>query len=270
MIVTTVTVSTTFVVNYFVGSNVGFAEVGTLAIALTIAGIVGFVVGPPLTAYNVFLINSYESGVLERSNRVTTRIMEMYLSFATVVFVLALSAAPIIVTLIATEEYLDAIPLLPFTIGAILIIPFSRIWQYRLLLKEKTHLVGGAYFLSLVVLVVSCIIFVPLYGVEGAGFALFMHALTVFVIIVPSGQKSMGFKLPRSFFGKWILSLITLVIIRDGLSLLGIIPLISGVFSVSVYLTIMLITRAHRIEDIKRIVSLLLPLFSSTQNTTRS
>ncbi len=259
IIVATVSSALSFIVSFFVGMYTGLTQVATLGVSLTVGSIVGFIVGPPLTAYNAFLVNSYESDCFDSSDRISARIIEMFISFSTVALVLIFSAAPIVVTLIASEAYLDAVPLLPFIVFSTLVLSFSQFWKLRLDLVQKTHIVGIAYFLSLVVLIISCVIAVPVFGVTGAALALVLQSLTVLLLVVPAGQRYLRISIPRSFFGKWFVAVACLIAAERFLSPFGILMPIRGFLAGCVFVGVMLVTRAHRLDDIKQMVCLLLP-----------
>jgi O-antigen/teichoic acid export membrane protein len=222
MVVTTVNTALSFFASYFVSAYVGLDDVAVLGVALTVSSIVGFIVMAPLPAYNAYLVNSYESGQFKRSNVVTTRVIEIFISSVTVIFVLVLSAGPLIISIVATEAYLDAVSLIPYTTLSVILFALSSFWRYRLLLKEKTQLVGLVYLISLGMLVISANYLVQNQGTGGVGIALIIQAAFVLITIVILAQRNLSISISRVFFGKWFLGAFVLIMTFGILSSLSV------------------------------------------------
>jgi O-antigen/teichoic acid export membrane protein len=257
-VVTVVASAVAFVISFFVGIFQGLEGIGVLGVALTAGSALKFVFNAPLSAYNAFIVKSYETDQLEEGDKVTIKIVEFFVTVSTVAFILIFSAAPLVVLLISTEAYLDATLLLPFAIASTILLALSAIWRFRLFLIEKSHLVTVAHSMSLVVLVFSCLLAVPSLGLLGAGIALLLQSVTVLALIVSFAQENLGIPIPRAFLAKWLLALACLIIVYWFLSYVGVGNLSSGAVASVVFLMLMIITRAHRLKDIKRLILLLL------------
>ena len=248
-----------FLASYFVAIYLGYEDVGVLAVTFAIATGIGFVFTAPIDAYNAYLVKTYEADQMEVGDKITSKIIEFFISVSTVTIILVWAFASIAIRMISTEAYLDGVSLLPLTVTAIILLSFSAFWRFRLFLIERPNLVAIAYCISLFVLVISSVTLIPSIGLVGAGIAMILQGLSVTAIVIAFAQRNIAVKFSKSFFGKWILALIVSFLISSVLFSLGFSELITGIIVSGVFLTTMMVTRAHRINDIKRMIRLLVP-----------
>ena len=248
-----------FIEGYFVAIFIGTEQIGSMTIALSIATLFSFLISPPLTAYQSYLINSYETNNFTSRENVTSLIVRIFLIMSAIFGWGIVIFAPILINLLSTAQYLDAVELIPYATAASIMTALSFIPKVRIDIVEKTHITGISYVLSLVMLIGTSIALVPTWGLTGVGIALVLQALTVLSLIWFFGSKSIPIVIPKSFFAKWLLALAYLIVSIQFAHIFGSLTTMVLV-SIGVYVAIILITRAMTIQEIRKILGFLLKL----------
>jgi O-antigen/teichoic acid export membrane protein len=247
-----------FITSLIIAAWIGLQEVAALSIAILIAGVLSFLVNPPLTAYQAYIVNAYESGTYEKGNETATILTELFLFLATPVVFVMIVFSPFFVLLFSTEQYIVATILVPFTVVNVVLISFSYFWKIQLDLVEKPQLVGITYILSAIILALASVLLVPQIGLVGVGVAMVVQAGFVLILLYILGNAKLPIRQKRQFWLAWILASIVLVTIFESAHLWGIPDLLSAPVSLVAYFTIAHVAGIFNLQRVKSIVSLLL------------
>ena len=235
MIISSARNSLSFIASFFVALWIGLSAVATLSVAITLSGLLQLVVGPSMLAYRAYVTNAFETGNLESGNALTTRLVEMFIVFATLIMWLIIRSSAFLINLVSTNEYLDATLLLPFTVVSVMLLSFSDFWRFRLDLAKKTHITAGIYFIGTTALVVSCLILLQPLGLIGVGVALVVYAIVILILTVLSSNLFLPIRIERQFIAFWCLSFMLLIASDIALQFIGAPILVSLVLSGLLY-----------------------------------
>ena len=249
--------ATTVINSLAISMWIGLASVGTYNIAQVIAVLPAFVIAPALMAYYTYMVMTFETSNFEKGNQITTKIVELFVSVVTPLVYLIIAFSHLIIEIISTSEYLDALILVPFTVIAAAIITLSQFWKIRIQLVNKTHLAAGVYLLSIIVLIASLLIFQNL-GLIGIGVAIFLQALTVLVGMYTVGNRNMPITLKPLYFVSWIVSITILFLVDIFLQQLGFSPMLASVLASVVYFICLVLTRGLKLHEVSYIIKIML------------
>ena len=247
-----------FLTSFSVGLWLGESEIGTLAVALSTAGILAFVLIPTQTAYQAYLVNAFETNNVAIGIEVARKVEEIILVASVLVGWLIFVFSPLLVELFSTSEYLDAVTLMPFVIVSTLLISLSYFLKVRIDLVEKPHLTAIAFFLSAFTLAVSFSIFIPRLGLLGIGFALVLQAATVFALMFYFSDAQLPVRPNLGFLLSLFISSTALILIYWVLTHLGADSYIAGIISALIYLVFVNRLGNLTVGTIKRIAQMLL------------
>jgi O-antigen/teichoic acid export membrane protein len=165
--------------------------------------------------------------------------------------------SPLLIPLISTIEYLDAMLLIPFTVLAVVMTSLSYFWRMQLDLVEKPQLTGLIYLISAFVLAFACVVLIPPLGILGVGVAIVAQAFCVLVLLVFAGNSYMPIEMKKQYWTKWIGANLALVVAFLILQYFALPDLVSGLGSLLVYLLTIWITGLLRVHSVKTIIRLL-------------
>lgn len=246
-----------FLTSLLVGLWLGLQEVATLSIAVLLAGVFTFVVGPPQTAYLAYIVNAYETGNYEGGKKTATLVIEMFLFLSTPVAFLMVRLSTLLIWLVSSDLYIDAASLMPFTVASAVLLSFSYFWKVQLDLVEKPHLTGITYLVSGILLAVVSLLLVPPFGLFGVGTAMVVQAGFVTLVLCILGHSQLPIQQRRSFWVAWTFSSVALIATFEALRFIGIPDILSALASSVAYLVIANVTGVvsiHRVRSIIRLV----------------
>ncbi len=258
MVVTSSSTAIPFVASYLTMVMIGLSDVATLAIALTISGLVSLVIGPPFTAYQSYLVKTYENNQFESAEKVTGRLFELFTSFVTFAVWGLFVFSSILISFISTPDYLSASSLVPFTATATTIIMVSYFWKLRLDLVEKTMYTGGIHVVGIVSFIILCPLFVSYLGLIGVGLALLCHSIVIAILLAYAGNMFLPIQIKRKFIFSWILATSLMIASYYALEGLSLSYPISSIISLLVFLIISFSSGMVRFEDLKQILFMFL------------
>lgn len=247
--------SFSFVTSFFVALWVGLSAVATLAIALTLSGLLSLVIGPMMMAYRAYITNAFETGNLERGNVLSTKLVVLFAVFAAPAIWFLVRLSSFLIELVSTNEYMDAAILLPFALISVLMLNAAGFWRFRLDLAKKTHLTASIYFSGVIALVVSCLVLIPLLGLIGVGIAMVLHAAVILILIAISGNSFLPIQLKRYIGGVWCFSVVLMISADIVLQFMGVPDLISLALSGIIYGIAVFSTKLLRKNDIRTIIN---------------
>ncbi|MFW9965063.1 MAG: lipopolysaccharide biosynthesis protein [Candidatus Sifarchaeia archaeon] len=246
-----------FITSLIIAAWIGLQEVATLSIAILLASVFSFIVNPPLTAYQAYIVNAYEMGSYERGNEISTIMTESFLLLVSPIVFLMIVFSPLLILLVSTEQYITATLLIPFTVISAVLLSFSYFWKIQLDLVEKPHFTGITYILSAIILVLLSVLLVPEVGLIGVGIAMVVQAGFVLVLLHILGNSQLPIRQKRQFLLPWTLASVTLVTIFYVLHLWGFPDVVSVSVSLVLYLAIARATGLFSFQRVKSIISLL-------------
>lgn len=258
ILVGTVKTLVPFFTSLIVGSWIGLQEVGTLSIAILLASIFSFVVGPPQTAYQAYIVNTYETGNYKKGNEMATIVVELFVLLATPVAFLMIVFSPLLILLISTQYYIDATLLIPYTIVYAVLNAFSYFWKIQLDLIEKPQLTGITYAVSAIILAVSAVLLIPMVGFVGVGLAMVVQAGFITIMLYSLANTALPIKQRQLFWGVWMLASIILFGTFELLLYFGIPSIFSSLISLAGYTIVSFVGGLINLRRIKLILSLLL------------
>jgi O-antigen/teichoic acid export membrane protein len=247
-----------FITSLVIAAWLGLQEVAVLSIALLLASVLSFVVNPPLTAYQAYIVNAYESGSYEKGRETATILIELFMFLATPIVFIMIVFSPLFILLVSTAQYMDATLLVPFTVVNVVLISFSYFWKIQLDLVEKPQLVGITYIISVVILVLVSVLLVPEVGLIGVGIAMVVQAGFILILLFILGNAEMPIRQKRQFWLAWILASIVLVVTFEIAHLWMVPDFISASVSLVAYFAIARVTGSFNLQRIKSIISLLI------------
>jgi O-antigen/teichoic acid export membrane protein len=250
MVANSATNAVPFITSFLVSLWIGLAEVGTLSIAQTLAGLLSFVISPVLMAYNAYMVMTYETSDFDKGNQVTTRVVELYLTLVTPIVWLTISYSTFLIELISTGAYLDSAILIPYTVLAVAILSLSQFWKIRIELAQKTYIAAIVYTFATAGLVISSVIFLQEYGLVGIGFAILIHSILVMIGLYISANKYIPISLRPLYFASWTVSVALLIVTDMLIQQIGLSSLISGIIASGVYLVMLILTRGLKPREI--------------------
>ena len=257
LIVSSSQYAVSFLTSFAVSIWFGLSGVGTLYIAQVLAMLLSVLVMPSLVAYRTYMVMMFDLSDFEIGNRLTTKLVELFISLITPAVWLTIAFSPLLITIVSTAEYLDAIILIPFTLAATAILSLSQFWLIRIQLVQKNHLAAGVYILSLTILIVS-MLFLQQFGIIGIGFAILLHAVTVLVGLSIMGNKDNPIKLNLFYFISWTISLIILVLLDLLLRKIGFSAMFASILASSAYFICLIATRGLKLHEVKKIIQTML------------
>ena len=86
-----------FLTSLIVSSWIGLQAVATLSIALLFASIFSFVVVPPQTAYQAYIVNAFETDNYKKGNEMATLVIELFTFLATPIAFLMVILSPLLI-----------------------------------------------------------------------------------------------------------------------------------------------------------------------------
>ncbi|MHA2213310.1 MAG: lipopolysaccharide biosynthesis protein [Candidatus Thorarchaeota archaeon] len=251
--------SIAFLTSFLVSIWIGLSGVGTLSIAQAIAALLTFIIGPVVMAYNAYMIMTFETADFEKGNKLTTKLVELYISFVTPVVWIVVVFSSFLIELISTGDYLDSGILLPYTALAAAILAFSQFWRVRINLVQKTYLAAIVYGLSTVVLIVSSALFLEIYGLVGIGFGILTHSIVVLIGMYVTGNRDLPISLRSYYFASWSIALVGLFVTDMLLKGIGLSSMIAGALASGVYMVILVATRGVKLKEVWTILQVILP-----------
>jgi O-antigen/teichoic acid export membrane protein len=247
-----------FLASFIVGYMIGIPEVATLSIAIVVGGILSFVVGPPQTAYQAYIVNAYETGSYEKGQETATTIIELFLLLSAPVAFSMMTMSPLLVYLFSTEQYIDATILVPFTVASAVLVAFSYFWKIQLDLVEKPHLTGFTYLASVAPLVIAAVLLIPVVGLLGIGVAMVAQSGFVALMLFVIGNSRLPIRQRRRFWIGWILSIVAMIAAYQIVELIGISDVVSTMVALGGYLLVIRIAGLMSVQRARLIISLLL------------
>jgi O-antigen/teichoic acid export membrane protein len=247
-----------FLASFIVGHWIGIPEVATLSIAIVVGGILSFVVGPPQTAYQAYIVNAYETGNYDKGQETATTIIELFLMISAPVAFSMIAMSPLLVHVFSTEQYIDATILIPFTVLSAVLVAFSYFWKIQLDLVEKPHLTGFTYLASVAPLVVVAMLLIPAVGLLGIGVAIVSQSGFVAIVLLIIGNSQLPIRQRSRFWIGWVISILAMVSIFQIAGILGIPDIVSTLIALGGYLLVIRITGLMSIQRARTIISLLI------------
>ena len=258
MIANSLTNAVPFLTGFLVSVLIGLSSVGTLSIAQTLSNLLVFLVGPILTAYYAYMVMNFETADFSKGNELTSKLVELFISFVTPLVWIAIVFSDFLIELISTTAYLDAIILLPFTFIAAALISVSQFWKIRIDLVQKTYITAIVYVIATIVLVVSSVIMLELYGLIGIGFGIVLHSITVLCGLFIAGNRNLPVALRSKYFSSWAIA--TAILLFCGWFIIshGISSIIAVMVSIGLYITVLIASRGLNLRDILMIIKAML------------
>lgn len=248
-----------FLASLIVGILIGLQEVATLSIAILLAGIFSFVVVPPQTAYQAYIVNTYETGNYQKGNEMATVVIELFTFLSFPIAFLMVSFSPFLILLVSTQQYIDAALLIPYTVSYAVLVAFSYFWKIQLDLVEKPHLTGFTYAISAIILSIALILLVPIAGLIGVGIAMVVQSGFIAIVLYILGNTALPITQRKRFWAVWSMASILLIVIFIALLTCGIPHILSVSISLFAYLAV---SSVGGILNIQRVKALLVILFS--------
>jgi len=259
-----------FLTSVIVGVWIGLQAVATLSIAILLASIFSFVVGPPQTAYQAYIVNAFETGNYKKANEMATLVIEIFVFLATPIAFLMITLSPLLILLVSTQQYFDATLLIPYTVVDAVLIAFSYFWKIQLDLIERPQLTGIIYAVSAIVLAVTSVLSVPVIGLVGVGIAMVLQSGFIAIALYTLGNAALPISQKRKFWLVWFLASMILIVIFEVLVSCGIPDVLSAFISLAAYLALNGASGFLNIQRARLILSLLFSRGNNFKKPTES
>jgi O-antigen/teichoic acid export membrane protein len=246
-----------FFTSLIVGMWIDLQAVATLSIALLLATIFSFVVNPPQTAYQAYIVNAFETGNYNKGNEMARLVIELFMFLSIPVAFLLVTFSPLLILLLSTVQYIDATVLIPFTVAYAVLIAFSYFWKIQLDLVEKPHLTGIAYAISAFILAGTSVLLVPVIGLIGVGIAMVVQAGFIVIALYTLGNNALPIPQRWRSWLTWFLASIILIALFEVLISWGIPTILSALVSLAAYLAVSFVGGLINIQRAKSILYLL-------------
>lgn len=157
----------------------GLSEVGIYSLGYRFGFMVNFlIVSPFLLMWETKL---FEIEKQENAKEMYARMFTYFLLGLTISAVALSVFSKEVVILMAAPEYYDAAVVIPFIAFAFLFNGLQEFARLGMLLKNKTHIVGTVMVVQCVLSVGLYFLLIPIWGVVGAGTAVLLSYISVFI-----------------------------------------------------------------------------------------
>ncbi len=246
-----------FLAKYIIGIWLGIPQIATFAIALSITGLFSFITSPPQRAYLAYITTSYEAGNLPEGDKRTSKIIELFLILSIPMVWLLVYFSPILIEVISTPEYLDAVNIIPFTLAAALMESMALFWRMRINLLEKTHLVAILYSSALISFIVAAFLLTPTMGWTGVGIAFLVEGGIILLLNGLLGSHLLPFKMNFQFATRFLPCSLSIVIATFFLQHIGYSNYWAAIAGVAIYGIAIYAANLLRINHIRQIIRIL-------------
>ena len=172
--------ATQFTDKYFINLFFTTAMVGYYTLALRVSSLIHILIVSPFA--QIWIVRRLETLKTSEGQSELNRIFSQFFALLTASALFFSLYSPEIITLIASDEYLDAIVIIPILCVASILMPIDMNFQLGMLHAKKTHLIMGISIIAGIANVPLMYFLVSSYGAIGAAVALILTN-TVRVIV---------------------------------------------------------------------------------------
>ncbi len=173
---------------YLTGISWGTEELTLFAAAFSVANLIGIFRPLFQIGFKSITFQLYEKNLDIKLNEFTTQSLKTTMIFFFPILATIYFLSPELVTLFSREEYIIAIPLIPFLLSKNFIQFIKPFVSLGPSLKKRTRLSAFINIISIILATIFALFAIPLFGFVGMGMSLLVYELVDLIMQIPWSQ----------------------------------------------------------------------------------